>query len=254
MRIRLIWSALAVVAAVTAAWFRTGRRRWPSSNPDRCHTVHDEGGGLANDQIDPAGDDPSSGPDEPQRGPKPLTQEDLPAWKAAIRIWGSLGLLAAGAAYSLGIWLGGEHDDHLLRLVTLLVGPCAVLISVSIVAITFTGDWEITTSSQSKRREDLFFHSRLLICVTVPAIALAGVYVAVAPVSDGSAVSDESALLNADIVQVIGGVATWLLALSLFGVIIQVLRIVILVKHQRPGPNDVPLTGEHQNSHNDARA
>ena len=247
MRIRLAWSALAVVAAVTAAWFRTGRRRRPSSSPDRRRTGHDEGRGLANDQIDPAGDDPSSGPDEPQRGPKPLIQEDLPAWKAAIRIWGSLGLLAAGAAYSLGIWLGGEHDDHLLRLVTLLVGPCAVLISVSIVAITFTGDWEITTSSQSKRREDLFVHSLLLICVTVPAIALAGVYAAVTPGPNGSV------LLNADIVQVIGAVATWLLALSLFGVIIQVFRIVTLVRNQRPNPEDVLLAGEHQNSHNDAR-
>lgn len=254
MRIRLAWSALAVVAAVTAARFRTSRRCQPSSDPDRRHTGHDEGGERTNDQIGPAGDDPSSKPDEPQGGPKPLTQEGLPAWKAAIRVWGGPGLLAAVAAYSLGIWLGGEHDDHLLRLVTLLVGPCAVLISVSIVAITFTGDWEITTSGQRKRREDLFFHSRLLICVIVPAIALAGVYVAVAPVSDRSAVSDESALLNADIVQVIGGVATWLLALSLFGVIIQVLRIVILVKHQRPGPKDVPLAGEHQNSHDNTKA
>ena len=247
MRIRLAWSALAVVAAVTAAWFRTSRLRRPSSDPDRRHTGHDEGGGLANDQIDPAGDDPSSGPDEPQRGPKPLTQEGLPPWKTATRIWGVLGLLAGAAVFSLGIWLGGEHDDHLLRLINLLIGPCAVMISVSIVAITFTGDWEMT-SSQSKRREDLFVHSLLLICVAVPAIALAGVYAAVAPGSDGSV------LLYADIAQGIGAVATWFLALSLFGVIIQVFRIVILVRHQRQGPKDVLLAGEHQSSHNDARA
>ena len=239
MRIRLTWSALAVVAAVTAAWFRTSRRRWPSSNPDRRHTVHDEGGGLANDQIDPAGDDPSSGPDEPQRDPKTLTQKGLLAWKVATSIWGGLGLLAAVAAYSLGIWLGGEHDDHLLRLITLLIGPCAVMISVSIVAIIFTGDWEMT-SIQSKRRDHLIVSSYLLVSFAVLAIALASVYVAVAPVSD------ESALLNADIVQGSGALAALFLALSLFGVIRQTFLIAMLVRNQRPSPEDVPLAGEHQ--------
>lgn len=248
MRIRLAWSALAVVAAMTAAWFRTSRRCRPSSDPDRRHTGHDEGGGLANDQIDPAGDDPNSGPDEPQRGPKPLTQKGLLAWKTASRVWGGLGLLAAVAAYSLGIWLGGEHDDHLLRLITLLIGPCAVMISVSVAAITFTGDWEITTSIQSKRRDDLIVNSYLLVSFAVLTIALAGVYVAVAPASD------KSALLNADIVQGSGALAASFLALSLLGVIRQTFLIAKLVGHQRPGPKDVSLASEHQNFHDNTKA
>ena len=248
MRIRLAWSALAVVAAVTATWFRTSRRRWPGSDPDRCHTVHDEGGGLANDQIDPAGDDLSSGPDEPQRGPKTLTQKGLLASKVATSVWGGLGLLAAVAAYSLGIWLGGEHDDHLLRLINLLIGPCAVMISVSIVAITFTGDWEIMTSHQAKRRNDLILNSCLLVSFAVLAIALAGVYVTVAPVSD------RSILLNTDIVQGSGALAASFLTLSLFGVIRQTFIIAMLVRHQRPGPKYIPLAGEHQNFHNKTKA
>ena len=230
-----------------AAWFRTSRRCQPSSGPDRHHTGHDEGCGRTNNQIDPAGDDPSSKPDEPQRGPKPLTQKGLLAWKAASRVWGSLGLFAAVAAYSLGIWLGGEHDDHLLRLITLLIGPCAVMISVSIVAIIFTGDWEMT-SIQSKRRDHLIVSSYLLVSFAVLAIALASVYVAVAPVSD------ESALLNADIVQGSGALAALFLALSLFGVIRQTFLIAMLVRNQRPSPEDVLLAGEHQNSHHDVGA
>ena len=230
-----------------AAWFRTSRRRQPSSGPDRRHTGHDEGRGLANDQIDPAGDDPSSGPDEPQRGPKPLTQKGLPAWKVAIRVWGGPGLLASFVAYLLGIWLAGEHSDHLLRLITLLVGPCAVLIGVSIVSITFAGDWEMT-SKQAKRRDDVIVHSYALVSSVVLAIAFAGVYAAVA------SVSDESALLNTGLVKGLGATAAWFLALSFFGVIGQVFRIVILVRHQKPSPKDVPLAGEQPNSHNDARA
>lgn len=242
MRIRLAWSALALAAAMTAAWFRTGRRCRPSSDSDRRHAGHDEGRGRANDQIDPAGDDPSSGPDKPQRGPKPLTQSGLPAWKAASRVWGSLGLLAAVAAYSLGIWLGGEHDDHLLRLINLLIGPCAVMISVSIVAITFTGDWEMTTSAQAKRRNDLVVNSYLLVIFAVLAITLAGIYVAIAPMSDSYA------LLNADIVQGLGALAASVLVLSLFGVIRQAFLIVMLVRHHRPNPKDALLVGEHQDS------
>lgn len=115
VRIRLAWSVLALVAAVTAVWFRTGRRCQPTSDPDRCHAGHDEGCGRANDQIDPAGNDHSSGSDESQRGTKPLTQKVFHR-KIAVRVWSDTGLVAAAAAYLLGIWLGGEHDDHLLRL------------------------------------------------------------------------------------------------------------------------------------------
>ena len=245
MRIRLAWSALAVVAAVTAAWFRTSRRCQPSPDPDRRHTVHDEGGGLANDQIDPAGDDPSSGPDEPQRGLEPLTQEDLSVWKFVTGGWNDIGLVTALVISLIAVWLVGEQDELLLNLIKLLVGPCAVLISVSTIAITFTGDWEMT-SIQAKQREDLFFYSYMLIFITVLAIALAGVYTAMAPVS-------YSLALLANTVQLSGALASSLLALSLFGVIRQVKRMVELVRNQRPNPEDVLLADEHQNSHNDAR-
>lgn len=230
-----------------AAWFRTGRRRWPSSNSDCRHTGHDEGGGRTNDQIGPAGDDPSSGPDEPQRGPKPLTQEDIPTWKFVTGAWGGLGLFAAVVAYLLGIWLAGKHDDHLLRLTTLLVGPCAVLISVSIVSITFAGDWKMT-SKQAKRRDILVFRSYFLVGFAVLAIAFAGIYAAVTPVSDGPA------LLNANMVKGLGAAAASFLTLSLFGVISHAFWIIELVRNQRPNPEDVSLTGENLNSYNNTKA
>ncbi len=247
MRIRLAWSALAVVAAVTAAWFRTSRRCRPSSDPDRRHTGRDEGCGLVNDQIDPAGDDPSSGSDEPQGDLESLTQEGLPFWKVAARIWGVNGLLAWVLVSLPGAWLAGRYDDHLLSFTNLLVGPCAVLISVSIVSITFTGDWKMS-SSQSKRREDLFVHSFITILLAVVGIASAGAYATVAPMHR------RPALLSADIVQIFGASAASFLSLSLFGVIRQVYRMVKLIRNQRPNPEDVTLAGEHQNSHNDARA
>ena len=225
MRIRLAWSALVVAAAVTAAWFRTSRRRRPSSGPDRHHTGHDEGCRLANDQIDPAGDDPSLGLDRLQRDLEPLAEEGLPAWKVVIRVWSVPGLLAAFLAYPLGLWLAGKHSDNLLSLFTLLIGPCAVLISVSIVAITFAGSWEMT-SSQATLRDDVIVHSYILITSVVLAIASAGVYAAVAPVSDGSA------LLDTGIVEGLGATAVLFLTLSLFGVIGQVFRIIKLVKYQ----------------------
>lgn len=230
-----------------AAWFRTSRRRQPSSGPDRRHTGHDEGRGLANDQIGPAGDDPSSGPDEPQGGPKPLTKEDIPTWKFVTGAWGGLGLFAAVVAYLLGIWLAGKHDDQLLRLTTLLVGPCAVLISVSIVSITFAGDWEMT-SRQAKRRDILVFRSYFLVVFAVLAIAFTGVYAAVTPMSD------RPALLNANMVKGLGAAAASFLTLSLFGVISHAFRIIELVRNQRPGPKDVPLAGEHPNFHDNIKA
>lgn len=225
VRIRLAWSALALVAAVTAAWFRTGRRYRPSSDPGRRQAGHDEDCGRADCQIDPAGGDPSFGPDEPQRDLKPLIEEDLPPWKVVIRAWGGFGLCAAVVALGSGVWLAGEHSDHLLRLINLLIGPCAVLISVSILSITFAGNWEMTPC-QAKRRDDVIVHSYVLVTSVVLAIAFAGIYAAVAPASDGSA------LLHAGLVKGIGATAAWFLALSLFGMIGQALRIIKLIKYQ----------------------
>ena len=106
--------------------------------------------------------------------------EDLPVRKIAMVVWGLPGVAAGVAGFIAASSLSGEHDAHLVRLIELLVVPCAVLIGAAIVAITFAADWEMTPE-QARRRDELVISSGFLSVFAVLAIMAAGFYVALAP-------------------------------------------------------------------------
>lgn len=140
-------------------------------------------------------------------------------------VWGLPGIGAGVAGFFAAVSLTREHDEHLLRLVELLVAPCAVLIGAAIVAITFATDWD-RTPKQARRYDELVISSGFLAVFAVLAIAAAGVYVALAPTSDGSIPTD------ADDVEAAGVAATTLLGLSVGGLITHLGRVVVFVRYQ----------------------
>ena len=108
---------------------------------------------------------------------------------------------------------------------TLLVNSSVMLISASIVAITLTGDWNITPR-QAQRRNDLIASSVILAIFAVIGIAFAGFYAAIAPESE------ESPILGTYTAEWVGGLTVALLALGLFGIINHIFRIVRLIRYQ----------------------
>lgn len=224
MKISPVWP-VALLAAVVVARMRTRRRSrlgLGSGTEDRT--------GLTQDDLNAGFDEPE---DDNFDGP---ALEDLSNWKRAIYIWGS-GLPAAAVGYFFGYWLAGEHDANLLRLVGILVSSSVMLISASIVAITLTGDWNITPR-QAQRRNDLIVSSAILAVFAVIGIAFAGFYAAIAPESE------ESPVLGTYTTEWVGGLTVALLTLSLFGIINHIFRIVRLIHHQTRLVKDGPPASE----------
>ena len=151
--------------------------------------------------------------------------EDLPVRKAAMVVWGLPGVVAGVAGLIAAPWLSGEYDEHLVRLIELLVVPCAVLIGAAIVAITFAADWEMTPE-QARRRDELVISAGILSVFAVFAIMAAGLYVALAPASGGSIPT------GAENVETVGTVAAALLGLSVGGLVTHLFQLVRLVRYR----------------------
>ncbi len=223
---RLAWPvALSLIAIMVGARVRNRRRLRPNPDSSRCNTDQDADG---RDDGELRGNDL-----------KPLPLKDLPARKLVFRVWGP-GVFVALIGGLFGQWLAGDHDANLIRLVTLLVGPCAVLIGALIVAITFANNWEMT-GNQAQRRDNLVYSSWFLSSFAVLAILSAGAYVAVTPMSKGSA------LLNVTI-ETLGALATGLLAGSIFGFTTLTYWIIDLVIHQVKAHKSEPPSGDHRPS------
>lgn len=151
--------------------------------------------------------------------------EDLPTWKGLGVVWGLSGVTAGIAGCLVALWLAGEHDENLLRLINLLLGPCAVLIGTALVAITFASNWELTRE-QAQRRRELVVSSALLSLLCILAFAFAGAYTTVASGPESPSLVDRGTLKS------IAMVATGLLAASLGGLITLIIRLLALVIHQ----------------------
>lgn len=211
MRIRRAWPVVLFLVAVAVSSRVTNRQSLrPNSDESRHNTDCDNSGKK--------GDERRGGNLEP------LSLTDLPTRKLIFHIWGP-GVFGAFAGAWFGHWLAGDNDVALLKLVNLLVGPCAVLIGTSIIAATFAGNWEMT-AHQARRRENLLLHSWLLSFFAVLAILTAVVYAALATVPESSNPLSDSNIRN------LGAVATGLLSGSVFGFIPLTFRIVRLVIHQ----------------------
>lgn len=207
----LAWPvALSLIGIVVKARLRN-RRRLPSNlDSNRHDTCHDTDGRDGDELRD---DDPKL---------QPL--EDLPIRKLALRVFG-LGIFGGSIGFFIGNWLGGEHDANLFRFVELLVGPCAVLLGASIVAITFASNWEMT-EGQAQRRDNLVVSAWILSVFAIMAIVSAGAYAAVAPVSKGTT------FLSASNLKFLGALTTTLLTGSIVGFTALTFRIVDLVTRQ----------------------
>lgn len=158
---------------------------------------------------------------------RPPSLEDLPSWKLIFHIWGP-GVIGAFAGFWFGYRLAGDNDVGLLRLVNLLVGPCAVLIGISIVAVTFAGNWKMTVH-QDQRRKNLVYISWFLSCFTVLAILVAAIYTALANVSENPATLSASDMNFWDDIKFWGAGATMLLSASVFSFISLIYKIIDLV-------------------------
>ena len=151
--------------------------------------------------------------------------EDLPTWKVAGVVWGLSGVTAGITGCFVALWLAGEHDENLLRLIDLLLGPCAVLIGTALVAITFASNWKLTRE-QAQRHRELVVGSALLSLFGVLAFAAAGAYTAVASGPENPALVDNGTVKS------IAMMATGLLGASLGGLVTLIIRLLILVIHQ----------------------
>ena len=202
--------SLSLVAIVVNARLCNRRRLQPNPDSSRHNTDHDVNG---QDGAELRDDDPM---------PQPL--EDLPDRKLVFQVWGP-GVFGLPIGGLIGYWLAADYDAYLLRSIKLLVGPCAMLIGASIVALTFASNWEMD-ERQAQRRDNLVYTTGIFSCFVVLAILCAGAYTAVAPVPKGPA------LLSSYDLKGLGASAAALLTGSIFGFIALIYRIVNLVTHQ----------------------
>ena len=214
VRIRRTWPVVLFLVAV-AVGSRVCNRRplHPNHNESRYNTDYDangqEGDELRGENL----------------GPPSL--EDLPIWKLSYRF--GFEIIVSFVGFQFGYRLAGDNDTDLLDLINLLVGPCAVLVGTSIVAVTFAGNWEMT-AHQNQRRKNLLIVSWFLLCFAVLAILTAAAYHALATLSSNP-------LSDSDM-RTLGAMATALLYGSVSGFIPLTIRIINLVINQ---------TTDHQN-------
>lgn len=226
MRIRRAWPVVLFLVAVAVGSRVCNRRPLPPNlDESRYNTDYD-----ANEQE---GDEPRGD----NLGPPSL--ENLPSWKLIFHIWGP-GVIGAFIGFWFGYRLAGNNDVGLLRLVNLLVGPCAVLIGTTIVAITFAGNWKMT-AHQAQLRKNLIYISWFLSCFAVLAILIAAVYAALANMSENSTDLSASDMNFWEDIKFWGAGATMMLSASVFGFISLTYKIIdLVVQHTKdqsqPGP------------------